>query len=81
MNHIKRLLGILMVMLAVLPTFANGKGGDPNIKEVVLEHIKDSYDWHITNIGEKPLVIRFANNSKQFNWFPCILQFAIFRSC
>ena len=42
MNHIKRLLGILMVMLAVLPTFANGKGGDPNIKDVVLEHIKDS---------------------------------------
>ena len=74
MNHIKRLLGILMVMLAVLPTFANGKGGDPSIKDVVLEHIKDSYDWHITNIGDKPLVI-------QFNWFPCILQFAIFRSC
>lgn len=78
MNHIKRLLGILMVMLAVLPTFANGKGGDPNIKEVVLEHIKDSYDWHITNIGEKPLVIHLpiiVNSSTGFHVF-CSSQFS-----
>lgn len=78
MNHIKRLLGILMVMLAVLPTFANGKGGDPNIKDVVLEHIKDSYDWHITNIGDKPLVIHLpiiVNSSTGFHVF-CSSQFS-----
>ena len=67
-----------MVMLAVLPTFANGKGGDPNIKDVVLEHIKDSYDWHITNIGDKPLVIHLpiiVKSSTGFHVF-CSSQFS-----
>lgn len=44
-------------MLAALPVAAQEGGGDPNIKEVVLEHIKDSYGWHVTDIGDKSLVI------------------------
>lgn len=45
-------------MLAALPMAAQEEnGGDPNIKEVVLEHIKDSYGWHVTDIGDKSLVI------------------------
>ncbi|MDR3251920.1 MAG: F0F1 ATP synthase subunit A [Tannerella sp.] len=28
-----------------------------NAKEIILEHIQDSYWWHITNIGEREIVI------------------------
>ncbi len=46
MYHIKRLLCIALMLMAM--NMAT-QGADFNAKEVVLEHIQDSHDWHITN--------------------------------
>ena len=44
-----------LLMLALTPV---AKAEEFSAKDVVLEHIKDSHEWHITDIGEgKPLVI------------------------
>ena len=51
---IKRLLCTLLVALALAPTV---KAEDFSAKEVVLEHIKDSHEWHITGEGESAVVI------------------------
>ncbi len=60
MNHkLKRLLCLPLMLLAMTPVL---KAEDFSAKEVVLEHIKDSHDWHVTDIigenGEKkPIAI------------------------
>ena len=55
MNHIKRLLCLSLVLFALVPAM---QAEDFSAKEVVLEHIKDSHDWHVTDLGEgKSLVI------------------------
>ena len=46
MYHIKRLLCIALMLMAM--NMAT-QGAGFNAKEVVLEHIQDSHDWHITN--------------------------------
>ena len=75
----RRLLLTWMALLAFLPLFAAEEGGEPiNAKEVVLEHIKDSHEWHITNIGDKPLVIHLpviVKSSTGWHVF-CSSQFA-----
>ena len=59
MNHIKRLLCVALVAFAMMPqAWAEGFSA----KEVVLEHIKDSHDWHITDVKSadghvKPIAI------------------------
>lgn len=62
-----------MVILAAVPLCAaEEKGADPDIKEVVLEHIKDSYGWHVTDIGSKSIVIPLpiiVNSSTGFHVF------------
>jgi len=55
MNKIKRLLCAVLAFLA-LTTVSGAE--DFSAKEVVLEHIKDSHEWHVTDIGDgKSLVI------------------------
>jgi len=46
MNHFKRLLSIAFLLLALAPT---ARPAEFSAKEVVLEHIKDSHDWHVTD--------------------------------
>ncbi len=44
-----------LMLLAMMPAM---KAADFSAKEVVLEHIKDSHDWHVTDLGDgKSLVI------------------------
>ena len=45
----KRLLCMALMLLAMLPVM---KAEDFSAKEVVLEHIKDSHDWHVTDLGD-----------------------------
>ncbi len=47
MNNLKRLLCIAFLLITMMPTI---KAEGFSAKEVVLEHIKDSHDWHITDI-------------------------------
>ena len=75
----RRLLLTWMALLAFLPLFAAQEGGeDINAKEVVLEHIKDNHEWHITDIGDKALVIHLpviVKSSTGWHLF-CSSQFA-----
>ena len=51
--RLKYFMLLLILTFSVLPTRA-----EESIKDVVLEHIKDSYDWHITNLSkDQPLII------------------------
>ena len=55
MNHMKRLFCILLVMFTLIPV---AKAEEFSAKEMVLEHIKDSHEWHVTDLKEgKSLVI------------------------
>lgn len=53
MNHMKRLLFMVMALFAFAPAIvaAEEEGTAFNPKDVVLEHIKDSHDWHVTDFG------------------------------
>lgn len=58
MKNIKQLLCMLMLLLGVLPmSAADEKGSSVNASEIVLEHIEDSYEWHVTDIGDRHIVI------------------------
>ena len=49
-----RLLTTVLLLFAMVPAMADGFSA----KEVVLEHIKDSHEWHVTDFGDgKSLVI------------------------
>lgn len=54
---------VLLLLIAVLPNLraqeapAEGEGQPVNVKELVFGHILDSYEWHITDVGETPIVI------------------------
>lgn len=71
MTYLIRLLCVTAFLFqVVVPVSAVGK--DADIKEVVLEHIKDSYDWHVTDIGDKSIVIHLpviVNSSTGFHVF------------
>jgi len=54
MKHIKKYLLMLLLVLSAIPGFAEKKSID--MKEILWGHIKDSYEWHVTNIGKTPIV-------------------------
>ncbi len=47
---------ILMFILTVLPVKSCNQM-DIDMKGILWGHIKDSYEWHITNIGDHPVII------------------------
>jgi len=51
----KRLLVILSLLLAFTPMMAQEESVD--VKEIIFGHLKDSYEWHIINIGEREIAI------------------------
>ncbi len=57
---------VLLLLLLVLPLHAakgnnssspTAEQGDLNVKEFILHHVADAYEWHITKIGEKEISI------------------------
>lgn len=67
MRHIKYILLLLLVFMPELASSANEKAdeeGGLNIPEIVLEHLSDSYEWHIATYGDNhisiplPIIIR-----------------------
>lgn len=48
---------LLLCFMAIPASTAEQKSEGLNISHIVLEHIKDSYDWHITTIGNRPIII------------------------
>ena len=69
---------ILLMMVALLPMSAlaeeGGEGEKINIPEIVLEHLADSYEWHIASYEGKhlsiplPIIIRSGNTGE---WHVC----------
>ena len=57
MKYLKHLLCmVLMLFLLVSGAAASeSKGGGVDLQGILWGHIKDSYEWHVTNIGDKPV--------------------------
>ena len=52
------MLCLVLLLWTAAPALAEeGKEEKLDISHIVLEHIKDSYEWHVTDIGDKPIVI------------------------
>ena len=57
--------GIRYILMLLFLSFACGafatehtaESGKIDVKKVIFEHIKDTYEWHITTIGEKHVAI------------------------
>lgn len=47
----------LATPLSAADTAGEKDGGGVNLKEILFGHIQDAYQWHVTNIGDKPVVI------------------------
>ena len=75
MNYdLKKLLCIALMLLAMVPAM---RAEDFSAKEVVLEHIKDSHEWHVWGEGENSIVIPLpviVNSSTGWHVF-CSSQF------
>ena len=65
MNSLHKILSLIVITLFLSMAFAFGKeevpaAGKPeklDVKELILEHLADSYTWHITKIGETDIAI------------------------
>ena len=55
MKHIKQLFFMLLMLLSVTPTLQAKQTID--VKNILWGHIKDSYEWHITKVGDKQIII------------------------
>ncbi len=75
MKQLRSILVLLVLMLLPLGIKAEEKqkeGGELNIPEIVLEHLSDSYEWHIATFGDKsvsiplPIIVR---SSQTGNWY------------
>ena len=58
MKYFRQMLCLVLLLWTSTPTWAaEGEEGKLDISHIVLEHIKDSYEWHVTDIGDKSIVI------------------------
>ena len=74
----KQLRTIILVLLAVLSSVqinaSETEGGKINIPEIVLEHLSDSYEWHIASYEGKhisiplPIIVRSSSTGE---WYVC----------
>ena len=78
MKQIKSILLLLMVALLPLQLYADNKEeGELNIPEIVLEHLSDSYEWHIASYKGRhlslplPIIVR---SSATGEWHFCTVH-------
>lgn len=65
MNNLLKILSLIVLSLFLSTTFVFGNEAAPstekkeplNVKELILEHLADSYTWHITKVGETDVAI------------------------
>lgn len=58
MRYFSQIICALMALLLSTPALAaEEEGGKLNTSQIVVGHIKDSYEWHVTDIGEKSIII------------------------
>lgn len=75
MKHIKYIFLILLALMPFQMTAAEKEEGEGlNIPEIVLEHLSDSYEWHVASYQGKtlsiplPIIIRSSNTGE---WHVC----------
>ena len=76
MKQLKSIILLMMVALLPMPALAEegGEGEALNIPEIVLEHLADSYEWHIASYQGKhlsiplPVIIRSERTGE---WYFC----------
>ena len=61
MNRLLHILLLLLLFAAPVTAgeaaaHSSGKEG-VDVKEIIFEHVQDTYEWHITTIGEKHVAI------------------------
>ena len=56
MKHLKQFLLMAMLLFTLAPVQVSAKE-NIDVKEILWGHIKDSYEWHITKVGDHPVVI------------------------
>jgi hypothetical protein len=61
---------VLFSFFASQSSFAKETKIDLDLKEFIFGHLEDSYEWHITNIGDKRISIPLPVilHSKQTGW-------------
>lgn len=63
MKHSLKIITLLIYLLGISNSFAFSQNaaaeqeGQMDVKSIVFGHIGDSYEWHITNWGDKPITI------------------------
>ena len=77
MKHIGKIILVALMALMPLSSFAGheaGSSGEMNISETVLEHLSDSYEWHIASYEGKhlsiplPIIVRSGETGE---WTVC----------
>ena len=60
-KHIVKYLFLLVILLNIQLGYASGneakEGEELNVRELILEHLADSYEWHVTSIGHKHITV------------------------
>jgi len=56
-NKLKNIFSFFILFLLLMPFKMQALEGDVNVKEIVFDHLGDSYEWHITNWGDKEISI------------------------
>ena len=56
MKHLKQFLLMALLLFTLAPVQVSAKE-HIDVKEILWGHIKDSYEWHITKVGDHPVVI------------------------
>lgn len=58
MTKTRHLFLMLLAFLISVPTWASGEKKEGiDFQGILWGHIKDSYEWHVTDIGDKPVII------------------------
>lgn len=62
MRYLSQIICVVAALLLALPTASSASekaedGGKLNTSQIVVGHIKDSYEWHVTDIGGKSIII------------------------
>lgn len=74
-NKTIRVIWLCCLLCLLCPAAASGKAKKErpavNVKEVMLGHLKDSYEWHLFSIGDKKVTVPLPIiiHSKERGWF------------
>ena len=59
MKHLKQFLLMAMLLFTLAPLQVSAKE-NIDVKEILWGHIKDSYEWHITKVGDRVIKTRLT---------------------